>query len=360
MHQNTAPMSESCVKSAYRLARAASGVNPGSTNAHAASQLCHPPPWRKASRCANQHLSRSRIPRHHRHLHPSDQRQRGPHPSSPGQTPPSPQVLKLRPLIPLAEVLRRHWPAYERKYRTRLCLRRTAPPSPPSSPAGTPHWAVNSTVRLRPGSTMPITPAITVPVPSAVTPMPPVARTSAPQAPARPLLPGHLHRAGSVAPSHPLPPEGPLPMLLRESAAALREVARDHKDLGAQIGLVAVSKPGRATCAIIPRPLRRARRRPLPGSPALGQPQARRLLPAAVRPGPALAHRLKRPCSSSSSVIPPNPRLAWSLNWVVDVQPSAPANRPSSIWRLTSIAPPQRRADLRGRCSRHYLHLQGQ
>src|ERR1035441_5302227 len=31
MHQNTGPMSESCVQSAYRLARAASGVNPGST-----------------------------------------------------------------------------------------------------------------------------------------------------------------------------------------------------------------------------------------------------------------------------------------------------------------------------------------
>src|SRR5438128_211640 len=31
MHQNTRPMSESCVQSAYRLARAASGVNPAST-----------------------------------------------------------------------------------------------------------------------------------------------------------------------------------------------------------------------------------------------------------------------------------------------------------------------------------------
>jgi site-specific recombinase XerD len=31
MHQNTGPMSESCVQSAYRLARAASGVNPAST-----------------------------------------------------------------------------------------------------------------------------------------------------------------------------------------------------------------------------------------------------------------------------------------------------------------------------------------
>ena len=31
MHLNTGPMSESCVQSAYRLARAASGINPGST-----------------------------------------------------------------------------------------------------------------------------------------------------------------------------------------------------------------------------------------------------------------------------------------------------------------------------------------
>lgn len=31
MHQGTGPMSESCVQSAYRLARAASGINPGST-----------------------------------------------------------------------------------------------------------------------------------------------------------------------------------------------------------------------------------------------------------------------------------------------------------------------------------------
>jgi integrase len=31
MHLNKGPMSESCVQSAYRLARAASGVNPGST-----------------------------------------------------------------------------------------------------------------------------------------------------------------------------------------------------------------------------------------------------------------------------------------------------------------------------------------
>jgi site-specific recombinase XerD len=31
MHQGTGPMSESCVQSAYRMARAASGVNPAST-----------------------------------------------------------------------------------------------------------------------------------------------------------------------------------------------------------------------------------------------------------------------------------------------------------------------------------------
>ena len=31
MHLNTGPMSESCVQSAYRMARAASGVNPAST-----------------------------------------------------------------------------------------------------------------------------------------------------------------------------------------------------------------------------------------------------------------------------------------------------------------------------------------
>jgi len=31
MHLNAGPMSESCVQSAYRLARAASGVNPAST-----------------------------------------------------------------------------------------------------------------------------------------------------------------------------------------------------------------------------------------------------------------------------------------------------------------------------------------
>jgi integrase len=31
MHLNTGPMSESCVQSAYRMARAASGINPGST-----------------------------------------------------------------------------------------------------------------------------------------------------------------------------------------------------------------------------------------------------------------------------------------------------------------------------------------
>lgn len=31
MHQGSGPMSESCVQSAYRMARAASGVNPAST-----------------------------------------------------------------------------------------------------------------------------------------------------------------------------------------------------------------------------------------------------------------------------------------------------------------------------------------
>jgi hypothetical protein len=113
------------------------------------------------------------------------------------------------------------------------------------------------------------------------------------------------------------------PLLLRESAAALREVARQHKDLGAEIGLLAVLQTWtrdlryhpHVHCVV----------------PAGGlSPDCLRwvspkregyFLPQAV-----LAMRWRTRLKAALQQAHPQefrqiPRAAWSLDWVVDVQP---------------------------------------
>jgi len=136
----------------------------------------------------------------------------------------------------------------------------------------------------------------------------PVARTSAPQAPARPYylvtftVPAQLRQ---VIRSH---QKDLYPMLLRESAAALREVARDHKDSAPKSDWSPFSKPGRATCAIIPTSTASCPPAASPRIACAGSAPSAKATPAAVRPGTALAHPPQSGlAASSSSVIPPNP-----------------------------------------------------
>jgi hypothetical protein len=113
------------------------------------------------------------------------------------------------------------------------------------------------------------------------------------------------------------------PMLLRQSAAALQDVARDHKDLGAQIGLLALLQTWtrdlryhpHVHCVV----------------PAGGLSQDRRRWISPKREGyflpqSVLARRWRARLKQGLQQAHPQlflqiPRAAWALDWVVDVQP---------------------------------------
>jgi hypothetical protein len=113
------------------------------------------------------------------------------------------------------------------------------------------------------------------------------------------------------------------PMLLRQSAAALREVARDHKDLGAQIGFLAVLQTW----------TRDLRYHPhvhcvVPGG-GLSPDRLRWVSPKRegyFLPQTVLALRFRSRLRQALQQHHPQlylqiPRAAWTLAWVADVQP---------------------------------------
>ena len=143
-------------------------------------------------------------------------------------------------MIPLAEVLRRHWPAYERKYRARLLpshRRAVAALLSCRTPAlggqlyrcecGQEHYAYHScNHRACPRCGHADATAWLQRQRRKLLPVPYYLVTFTVPAQLRQLIRAHQKTAYTL--------------LLRESAGALRDVARDHKDLGAQLGVLAV------------------------------------------------------------------------------------------------------------------------
>jgi hypothetical protein len=226
-------------------------------------------------------------------------------------------------LISLAAVLRRHWPAYERKYRARLLpshRRAVAALLSCRTPAlggqlyrcdcGQEHYAYHSCNHRA---------------------CPQCGHADATDwlnRQRRKLLPVPYYLVTFTVPaqlrqvirSHQI---DLYPLLLRESAAALRDVARNHKDLGAEIGLMAVLQTW----------TRDLRYHPhvhcvVPGG-GLSPDRRRWIRPKRegyFLPQSVLALRFRSRLQQALQQQHPQlyvqiPRAAWSLNWVADVQP---------------------------------------
>jgi hypothetical protein len=226
-------------------------------------------------------------------------------------------------LIPLAEVLRRHWPAYERKFGARLlpshhraaaallscrtpalggqlyqcacgrqhfawhsCNHRACPQC---GHADATEWLERQRRRLLPVPYY----LVTFTVPQEL----------------RALIRSHQKILYAL--------------LLRESAGALQDVARDHKDLGAELGMLAVLQtwardlhyhphvhcvvPGGGLSADALRWVR-------PKRPDYFLPQA--MLARRFRTRLKVALQQQQP-----ELLRQIPRRAWQLDWVADVQP---------------------------------------
>jgi hypothetical protein len=226
-------------------------------------------------------------------------------------------------LIPLAAVLRRHWPAYERKYRARLLpshRRAVAALLSCRTPAlggqlyrcdcGQEHYAYHSCNHRA---------------------CPQCGHADATEwldRQRRKLLPVPYYLVTFTVPaqlrqiirSH---QKDLYPLLLRESAGALRDIARDHKDLGAQIGLLAVLQTW----------TRDLRYHPhvhcvVPGG-GLSLDRLRWVSPKRegyFLPQTVLARRFRTRLWQALQQHHPQlyvqiPRAAWALAWVADVQP---------------------------------------
>jgi hypothetical protein len=226
-------------------------------------------------------------------------------------------------LIPLAAVLRRHWPAYERKYRARLLpshRRAVAALLSCRTPAlggqlyrcdcGQEHYAYHSCNHRA---------------------CPRCGHADATEwldRQRRKLLPVPYYLVTFTVPaqlrqvirSH---QKSLYPLLLRESAGALRDIARDHKDLGAQIGFLAVLQTW----------TRDLRYHPhvhcgVPGG-GLSSDRLRWISPQRegyFLPQAVLALRFRTRLREALQQQHPQlyvqiPRAAWALDWVADVQP---------------------------------------
>ena len=226
-------------------------------------------------------------------------------------------------MIPLAEVLRRHWPAYEKKFGPRLlpshrravralCSCRTARlggqlfgcecgrrefvyhscnhrACPQCGHADTTQWLERQRRRLLPVPYYLVT--FTVP------------------AQLRPWFRSHQKLF--------------YPLLLRQSAGALLDVGRAHKDLGAQLGLLAVLQTWardlhfhpHVHCVV-----------PGGGLSADGLRWVRPKRHGYFLPQAALALRLRTRLKHALQQHHPKlfvqiPRQVWTMNWVADVQP---------------------------------------
>lgn len=226
-------------------------------------------------------------------------------------------------MIPLAEVLRRHWPAYEQKYRAGLlpshrravaaivscrtpalggqlyrcqcgqqlfayhsCNHRACPQC---GHADASHWLQRQRRRLLPVPYY----LVTFTVPEQLRP---VIRAN------QKVLYG---------------------LLLRQSAGALLDIGRDHKNLGAQLGLLAVLQTWTRDLRFHPHVHCLV---PAGGLSADGLRWVRPPSNDYFLPQAALAMRLRTRLKQALQQHHPQlllqiPRQVWSLDWVADVQP---------------------------------------
>jgi len=226
-------------------------------------------------------------------------------------------------LIPLAAVLRRHWPAYERKYRARLLpshRRAVAALLSCRTPAlggqlyrcdcGQEHYAYHScNHRACPQCGHADATEWLERQRRKLLPVPYYLITFTVPAQLRQVIRSHQKDL--------------YPLLLRESAGALRDIARDHKDLGAQIGCLAVLQTW----------TRDLRYHPhvhcvVPGG-GLSPDRLRWVSPKRegyFLPQSVLALRFRTRLRQALQQHHPQlyvqiPRAAWALAWVADVQP---------------------------------------
>ncbi len=226
-------------------------------------------------------------------------------------------------MIPLAEVLRRHWPAYERKYRARLLPSHRRAVSAILScrtPAlggqlyrcdcGQKHYAYHScNHRACPKCGQADATQWLDRQRRKLLPVPYYLVTFTVPAQLRCLIRSHQKQL--------------YPLLLREAAGALLDVGRDHKDLGAQLGLLAVLQTWtrdlryhpHVHCVVPAGGLSPDRLRWVaPKREGYFLPQAVLAARFRTRCRQALHHQHPQLALQSSPA-------AWSLDWVVDVQP---------------------------------------
>ena len=226
-------------------------------------------------------------------------------------------------MVPLAAVLRRHWPAYERQYRARLLpshRRAVAALLSCRTPAlggqlyrcgcGQEHYAYHScNHRACPQCGHADATEWLDRQRRKLLPVPYYLVTFTVPAQLRPVIRSHQKDL--------------YPLLLRESAGALRDIARDHKDLGAQIGFLAVLQTW----------TRDLRYHPhvhcvVPGG-GLSPDRLRWISPKRegyFLPQQVLARRFRTRLRQALQLQHPQlyvqiPRAAWALDWVTDVQP---------------------------------------
>lgn len=223
----------------------------------------------------------------------------------------------------LAEVLRRHWPAYERKYRARLLPSHRRAVSAILScrtPAlggqlyrcdcGREHYAYHSCNHRA---------------------CPQCGHADATEwlnRQRRKLLPVPYYLVTFTVPAQlrrliRSSQKSLYPLLLRESATALRDVAREHKDLGAEIGLLAVLQTWTRDLRYHPHV------HCIVPAGGLSSDGLRWVSPKRedyFLPQAALAMRFRTRLKQAlqqdyPALLPQIPRAAWSLDWVADVQP---------------------------------------
>lgn len=226
-------------------------------------------------------------------------------------------------MVSLAEVLRRHWPAYEQKYRARLlpshrravaailsCRTPALGGQLYRCPCGKEHYAYHScNHRACPRCGHGDATQWLDRQRRKLLPVPYYLVTFTVPAQLRKLIRSHQKTF--------------YPLLLRESAGALCDVARDHKDLGAELGLMAVLQTWtrdlryhpHVHCVVPAGGLSADRLR------WVRPKRAGYFLPQAV-----LARRWRTRFKAAlqqnhPQLFRPIPRLVWSLDWVADVQP---------------------------------------
>jgi len=223
----------------------------------------------------------------------------------------------------LAEVLRRHWPAYERKFRARLLpSHRRAVTAILScrTPAlggqlfrcecGRQHFAYHScNHRACPQCGHADATAWLARQRRRLLPVPYYLVTFTVPSQLRAIIRSHQKDL--------------YPLLLRESAGALQDVGREHKDLGAVLGLLAVLQTWTRDLRFHPHVHCVV---PGGGLSADGLRWVRPKYPDHFLPQPVLAMRFRTRLKQALQKDHPAlfaqiPRRIWSLDWVADVQP---------------------------------------